>query len=82
MIEKNRNYHCGYTTLCIIKWGEKYDNWDYDNSIDIYNDEYGYHKYVTLKEGQSLWTTEYYGANYRGLRMKYCPNRKSGLFGE
>lgn len=81
MIEQDLDYHCGFTTLCMIQWGEKYDKWNYDNYIDIFNDEYGCHKMVTLEEGQVLWTNEVYGANFLGLRMKYIPDRKSGLFG-
>lgn len=51
MIEQDLDYHCGFTTLCMIQWGEKYDKWNYDNYIDIFNDEYGCHKMVTLEEG-------------------------------
>lgn len=80
MIKQNKDYHCGFTTLCDIRWGDTYDKWDIENYIDIFNDEYGVRKMVTLEEGQYLWTTEIYGANYLGLRMKYIPNRKSGLF--
>lgn len=82
MIEKNLDYHCGYTTLCTIMWGKEYDKYSYENYINIYNDEYGVHKLVMLKDGLVLWTKESYGANYQGLRMKYIPNRKSGLFAD
>lgn len=82
MIEKNLDYHCGFTTLCTIMWGAEYDKYNYENYVDIYNDEYGIHKPITLEEGWSLWTTEVYGANYLGLRMKYFPSRKSGLFAD
>lgn len=80
LIEKNYDYHCIGSMLCTIKWGDEHDDWNYENSIDIYYDEYGNHKMATLKEGQYIWTNELYGANYIGFRMKYIPERKSGLF--
>ena len=79
--ERNLDYHCAATMLCSVKWGAIYDDWDYDNCIQIYYDEYGAHKLATLEEGQYLWTSEVYGKGYLGLRMKYIPERKSGLFG-
>ncbi len=74
------DYHCCFTTLCAIHWGDEYNKYSSDNYEEIFYDEYGIHKLITLKDGQSLWTKEYYGANYIGLRMKYVPDRKSGLF--
>ena len=78
---KNLDYHCIATMLCSVKWGAVHDDWDYEHDIDIYYDEYGAHKLATLEEGQYLWTTEVSGNGYLGLRMKYIPERKSGLFG-
>lgn len=76
----NLDYHCVATMLCNVKWGSEYNVWEYDGSVDIYYDEYGAHKLATLEEGQYLWTTEISGNGYLGLRMKYIPERKSGLF--
>ena len=80
MIDQDLHYHCGFTELCVIEWGNKYGKYKGDDRVEIYNDEYDVHKLVTLEEGKSLWTFESYGANYIGLRMKYVPDRKSGLF--
>ena len=67
--------------LCLIKWGSEYNVYNYENCIDILSNEYGIHKLVKLEEGQHLWTTAYYsGTSYTGFRMKYLPERKSGLF--
>ena len=82
LIDSGLDYHCGSTTLCSIRWGKEYDKYNFDGYVDIFYDEYNTHKMITLEEGQSLWTTEIYGANYVGLRMKYVPGRKSGLFSD
>lgn len=83
MIEEPLDYHCEYTTLCDIQWGAEYDRHSFENYISIYCEEYGVHKPLTLEEGQFLWTREATGgSNFRGLRMKYVPNRRSGLFSD
>ena len=81
MIKQNKDYHCGFTTLCVIGWSDTSGEWNENNCIYIYNDEYGNHKMLTLEEGQQLVTSEYYGANFIGMKMKYVPEKKSGLFG-
>lgn len=74
------DYHCGFSTLCYILWGNEYDGSEH-NYEEIYYDEYNVHKMITLEEGQFVWTkVSSAGANYKGLRMKYLPNTASGLF--
>ena len=72
--------HCGATTLCIVKWWTEHNNQGDYNHEDFYHDEYGVHKTITLKEGEYLWTDEHYGIEYEGFRIKYFPDKKSGLF--
>jgi len=81
MIDDPLDYHCGYTKLCTIWWSNKEGEMDYNKCESIYYDQYGVRIKVKLKRGQYLWTTQRSGgANYVGLRMKYFPNRRSGLF--
>ena len=81
MIDDPLDYHCGYTTLCMIWWSDEERKTDCNKYESIYYDQYGVRVKITLKEGQYLWTTvSSGGANYVGLRMKYFPNRRSGLF--
>ncbi len=78
-LDDGHDYHCGYTELGAVKWGEQYDGWDYEYE-DIYYDEYGVHKSVTLEEGNYIWVKAYYGTDFVGIHIKYFPNRQSGLF--
>lgn len=76
-----KDYHCGNSTLCYIQWGNEYNPYVFETFEEIFYDEYNEHVKVNLEEGQFLWTIEgAAGANFEGLRMKYFPNRKSGLF--
>ena len=52
----------------------------YDNYINFKDDEYGNHKLMVLEEGQYVWLTDWHGIGIIGVRLKYIPNRKSGLF--
>ena len=83
MIDEPLDYQCGSTTLCYIQWADEYDQWNFENYVAIYYDQYNDHVKINLEEGQFVWTgMGSGGANYVGLRMKYFPNRKSGLFAE
>ena len=76
-IDDPKDYHCINSMLCYILWGDE-DDYSYK---EIFYDEYNVRVKVNLEEGQSLWTTiSSGGANFEGIRMKYFPNRKSGLF--
>ena len=81
MIERDLDYHCGWTTLCMIFVGT--EKGEYDDYRYIFYDQYNMRIKINLSEGQYLWTEQDSGgANYLGLRMKYFPNRRSGLFSD
>lgn len=82
MIEQNLNYHCQNTLLCMVLWGNSNGGSQYDNVgyLEFYFDQYGDHMTIELDEGQVIAAAVVSGANFKGVRMKYIPNRKSGLF--
>lgn len=83
MIDRDLDYHCQATLLCMVLWGTDNGSEEYDDIgyLEFYFDEYGDHKTVRLKDGQIIATAAISGASYHGVRMKYNPNGKSGLFG-
>lgn len=79
MLEDPYEYHCGNSCLCVIYVADEYG--DYDQYYCIYYDQYNMRVKISLSEGQYVLTEQSSGgANYLGLRMKYFPNRRSGLF--
>lgn len=77
---KEYDYHCGWTTLCELEWGDMEDEYNPEGYLDFYYDEYGGHKGATLEEGTDLWVREVNGVGFKGVRLKYNPGAKSGLF--
>ncbi|MBQ4640927.1 MAG: hypothetical protein IJB69_10505 [Clostridia bacterium] len=84
MIEQNLNYHCQNTLLCMVLWGDNTGGSQYTNVgyFEFYFDQYGDHRTIELREGQVIAATAISGVNFKGVRMKYTQNRKSGLFGD
>ncbi len=68
----------GEGILFRIQCSAEHKNLEYYENIK--DNELGVHKQMTLEEGQFLWLTIWNGTDVKGVRIKYVPNRKSGLF--
>lgn len=78
MLEDPMDYHCAYSRLCLIEAGNRQEGFEY---YYVYYDEYGMRIKISLGEGDEIQAVLCSGgADFMGFRMKYFPNRRSGLF--